>query len=88
MKLLRFSIITLLSSFSLIACDNKLTELKDIEQNQSTDNPVSNTDNGLTSQQYPAIDGDIDEIENDFSVDLEPRVRRQSNPRHAFLCHN
>lgn len=74
MKLLRFSIITLLSSSSLIACDNKLTELKDIKQNQSTNNPVSNTDNGLTSQQYPAIDGDIDEIENDFSVDLEPRI--------------
>lgn len=74
MKLLRFSIITLLSSSSLIACDNKLTELKDMKQNQSTNNPVSNTDNGLTSQQYPAIDGDIDEIENDFSVDLEPRI--------------
>lgn len=74
MKLLRFFITTLLLSSSLLACDNKSAELKGIEQNQSTNNTVSNTDNVSTNQQYPAIDGDIDEIENDFSVDWEPRV--------------
>ena len=74
MKLLRFFIITLLFSPSLLACDNKSAEIKGIEQNKSTNNTVSNTDNVSTNQQYPAIDGDIDEIENNFFVDWEPRV--------------